>query len=199
MPDLRTLIVRAGISGLFLLGSSLCMAGSTYYYTGNDFTSFSGSPGVSTLNFVSASLTFASALPDNFSDTFPDPGATLPTSWSITDGVHTYSSADGDSLNYLELETDSNGAIDSWHVIGCDPISCPNGDLITASDDPNDPGYVYDVYGDLNTGDLAYVANEPGTWSDQAPQAPEPATFISLSIGALVIIAWSRVFRRRRT
>ena len=161
---------------------------SVYDYTGNDFTAVFGSPGVSTSNFVSAALIFSSPLPANFSG---DPGGLpannltpkdqiLPSSWWISDGVHTYSSAAGSILNDLVLGTDSNGSINSWHVIGCDPSGCNNGDLITASNDPAQPGYVWDLYGFQYTGTSgaqASVQGNPGTWTSTSTTVPQSDSF----------------------
>jgi len=165
----------------------------TYNYAGKNYTTFFGSPGVTTANSVSASLTFASPLPVNFSGDSGLPGsdAVLPVEWSITDGVHTFSSASGNQLNFLELGTNSSGAIDSWHVIGCSSSGCNNGDLITASNDPGDPGYAFDLYGFQYTGSsgsLAYVQNKPGTWAQtlNGVQGGQPAAPVFLFSGSPV-------------
>jgi hypothetical protein len=96
--------------------------GVTYTYTGKPFTTFYGSPGVTSSNFVSASLTFPCILPANL------PGFVInldpPMQWSITDGVHTITSATpgaqlipGGWLFGFDLGTDSTGRIVEWGIV----------------------------------------------------------------------------------
>lgn len=187
IPDISG--VRVGLlwlASVILLssGATCWAANATYDYVGNDFTVFQGNSGLTTSNFIAASLTFSSSLPPNFTG---DPGLTpannsslidaiKPTTWSITDGVHTLSSTNGAFLYDLELETDASGDIVSWHIDACSVSPCQGGsELSTASDDPSAPGVVYDSYSFDYTGtlgDLAYVQSKPGIWMLASPAPP---------------------------
>ncbi len=83
-------------------------ADAIYTYTGNDFNSFFGT--LTGSNFVSASFTFANALPDDL-DFADESGALL--NWRVTDQTNTLSQAGG---NYLELN--HGGVSEQRHPAG---------------------------------------------------------------------------------
>jgi cell wall-associated NlpC family hydrolase len=86
--------------------------GVTYTYTGRPFNYFSGTPGVNSSNFISASVTMLCPVPATYVDL-----STVPLqSWSFNDGVHSISSSDATS--YLALgfyvSADSSGVLNDW-------------------------------------------------------------------------------------
>jgi hypothetical protein len=156
-----------GANTNIFIGMMAPAGSAAYTYTGNYFTSLFGSPGVSKSNSVSASLTFSAPLPANFTGDPAGPvvnDSILPVSWTITDGVHTFSSASGNLLDGLALETNVTGLITSWGVIGCSSSGCNNGDLTTMGESGGSiDEYAFQYTG--TSGDLATVFNDPGTWT----------------------------------
>lgn len=112
------------IPGALLLFSAAALNASaqvTYTYTGNNFNDIYGT-GVTDSNFVSASFTFADALPDEL-DAVNEIGSLL--NWTVSDGSNTLSQSNGDVLALADLSTNASGAIDSWYFLA-DSGSPPN-------------------------------------------------------------------------
>jgi hypothetical protein len=130
----RTFVWHAAAALLLLAAVPDIQADSfTYTYTGPDFTFFNAggvSSPLSTSDFITASLTFASPLPDDFSQVYTGGSSvltgTLPTpqwdpgllGWTISDRVSTLSSSEGDILNGVLVTTDAAGNIVAWSLEG---------------------------------------------------------------------------------
>jgi len=190
----------------FLVGAVLAFAGArdaksqvTYTYTGNDFTSFYGGSPLTTSDFITASFTFANALPDDM--IYGGPDNLL--NWTITDGVDTLSQSGGNYLNGFAVETDATGDISGWDINAftspCSPTTV--GCVHFISQGPPYPTYAYidavtdviDVEGDYWQ---ASVSGSPGTWSMTGESAtPEPSTPVLASIGGAMLLY---TIRRRR-
>jgi hypothetical protein len=163
----------------------------TYDYTGNPFTTFTGSTGLSVANFVSASITLPSALPASMS--FTDVAGSIE-GWSMTDGVHTLDSSNS-ILVFANFSTDAGGSIDEWRMGAFELDEL----LATGNCPSNGCGTVIDLYsmGEIPFFDdaMAQVISNPGVWMAAPTAVPEPSTFgCAISAGALWVL-WSR--RRR--
>ena len=175
----------------------------TYNYTGDDFDSFvDPCCGLGTSSFITASFTFASALPDNMILT-DETGALLDW-WAFTNN---YEIAFGpDSLSFdppghppayfsVELATDGNGDIVGWAFGGYDPYSggglTSTGDLLTGTG--SDEAWLNGV-----SEVQSASGSSTGTWTvspeTQAIATPEPATTVLAALGAIPFFA----MRQRR-
>ena len=161
-------------------------------------------------DYLKATLTFGAPLPADL--TFADDVVSLLTGWTLTDAFASFfaSSATGDVLDVLSLETDSGGNIVGWAMFVLDntteagffnpPILCPVGEC----DDFVDL-YISD-FAAVNlflTDDLEWdsgVATTspdglPGQWREvEVSQVPEPASIFLLATGAAAAL----VRRKRR-
>jgi hypothetical protein len=177
---------------LFLVGAGSLQASATYTFTGEDFNSFDGnSNGLTTSDFVTGSLTFASPLGADFnsnSESFP----TL-LSWSLSDGVNSLSSANGNSLDiFQDFATDSNGQIDEWFFAAeessgdGDPLILVSNESVIMNDGISGIS-VEDVSSDIAVGSAWYDGAAPGNWTQSA--APEPSTVLLLASGIAALVA----------
>jgi hypothetical protein len=160
-------------------------ADTTYTYTGNPFTDFSGTDactaGVGEC-CISVSFTVGSPLPDNLAYPF---FLTTPLSFSITDGVNTLTELNalpflGNPLIYVG--TGPGGQIGNWYVqedgtIGQDQFilgtfgpECSIGCDSTDNLSPTSYGF-------------AASSDEPGSWT--ITTTPEPSSLMLLGIGLL--------------
>ena len=183
----------------------------TYNYTGNTFTTCTYGPCPSgfTSDYLTASLTFSTALPDNllYTNTSAETAAlsTL-TGWTVKDALGNFSYSSATTPTYLTgspsdlapplaLSTDSNGNIVAWVMIGL-PAEVLNISgasqffiLSPAVTDPQSPVPIADgvEIATLSTREWDAVTSTPGTWS-----VPEPSTLLlTLSgISLLVLMAW---------
>jgi hypothetical protein len=119
------------------------VADSTYTYKGNPFTFVQPGSGLSSANYISGTVSFASPLPPNL--TRVDVAAFV-TSYSFTDGVHSASNADGRTSPWFFVSTGPNGQITAWDfelwtfttgvpefqttkgITSCRPNGCSSGD-----------------------------------------------------------------------
>jgi hypothetical protein len=137
--------------GLGLLVSPGAEANTILMYTGNDFTR-SVSPYTSTDN-VTATITLASALGDNFS------GGVTPLAFSLRDGVQSFSSSSPLIGGVFTFRTDGVGSITEWLVAVFAP---PDAEIETE----NQPGAVGDI-GTLMRGSPSSfgTVGNPGVWT----------------------------------
>ncbi len=176
----------AAVFSLAIACSALARADSIYTYTGNDFKSFEGNSGDTTSNFISIILDFAGTLAINTSY-----GPIDPVSWSITDGTHTLSSADGDFIEPSSITTGAGDNILFWSL------------AFSASDEEGDPilqtanipfgPQPLDMF-TLDSNDTASITGSPGTWVEST--TPEPGTIILAIAGGIPVLIGG--YRRRR-
>jgi PEP-CTERM motif len=179
-----------GLSLLLTLPLPLMADTYTYTYTGNHFDTFqnSGTPQIySSADFISGQFTVSSPLAPNM--TVNAPTSIAPSSYSFTDGVHTFT-AQNAPYPVLFFSTDSSGAITQW-VLEFD-----------ISEGGNDVNLQSRSEGPLNTFDMADILgfqpglpidveatnqNSPGVWTEttSTPLAatPEPSTLALLGTG----------------
>lgn len=93
--NMKRLLAFAGpVLSLAAVASTARASSVTYTYTGNDYT-IAGPPWTTSM-FISASLTFASSLPDNLPDITTETSNVE--SWTVNDGIYTYSN--GQAASY---------------------------------------------------------------------------------------------------
>lgn len=172
--------------GFIALGSISGQAQTWIYtYTGNDYTSASGS--YATSDQVTGFLTFSAPLGANFAGS---PSATL-LSFHFSDGVGPQNISGGPgapALDTLTLGTDSSGAIVSWNVellLFLPPLGAETKQIQTENDSGNvvDMGNLDEVTGIVGEGS---VSGNPGKWVETA--TPEPSvSLLFVSFAALLL------------
>ncbi len=166
-------------------------ADETYTYTGNPFSTFSGTDACPPVCGLSGSFTVATPLGDNFAPAF-----LTVESFSFTDGGFTFTPTTAVGIEGIKVGTNALGQIDVWEI-----------DLATASTSgvyqgiygTIQTGFIFDesyVY-DQNTGEhLAMATNDdnPGTWvaSSSSPSMPEPSSLLLLGAGLLSVASGRR-------
>jgi hypothetical protein len=156
------------ISLLFVTAVASLSAGAvTYTYAGNTFTGFVGSPGVGPTNALDFSFTENSPLaPSGYFNS-------TPVSWSMSDGVHSLASVNGDSLFEFEIWTDVLGSIQSWKIAASTQNYPASGESMNTLNFPSlfggrteiDATTNFDVRGTP----YAYTNNNPGIWGSSQP------------------------------
>lgn len=182
----QRLWLSAAATALLSLALTLAAAASpiTYYYTGSQFTSFSGSASCAASQ---CNLTGSMTLANPFGAfAFSDP--TSPTAFSFTDGHVTFDNTNSSLINSL-FATDGSGNITAWVISGQ-----LNSSGITWYQSVNWP--------QSPTGDLIQLGGQgdeqsflAGSWSSTAPvTTPEPATWALLATGLLGLagFGWRR-------
>lgn len=203
-------ITLTAVLSLVLAGAIPAMADPvTYTYTGNDLT-----PGFTLFQppvffsgeYITASITLASPLdlPNQFYG-LVDGGLVLTNpadcadlcgdvlAWSIGDATDSLSSANGNYLYQLVLQTDGAGQILDWtmdaYATGVNgyPFLFTTGSY---TDEPGSQDYdISTALVDYNCCQQAIVNGEPGVWSEEGGTVPEPGTltllFAGLAAGAL--------------
>ena len=145
---------------------------------------FSGSSGDTSSNFLTIDLLFPSALADN--QTY---GPLNLISWSITDGTHTLSSADGNYLDGGSVSTNAGGIPLFWSL-SFFTSGPPDTDPELQSH--NIPGVGTSDSYVLDSNDVASIGTA-GTWTG-AP-APEPGTIVFMISGGILV---ALIAQRRR-
>jgi hypothetical protein len=167
----------------FAAAPTLRLGSVTYTYTGNDFTSVN-SPYYTTSDFISVSLTFASALrtPCRTTET-----ANL-TSWMVSDGILTIDSVNTSGASF-SLGTDAGGAIDEWVISAYELV---NNSISTKFQSPTFEEGTFNPMGYEQAGG----ETAPGSWQETS-SAPEPSTTIIVSLAVATLLIGRK--RRYRT
>jgi hypothetical protein len=158
-----------------------------YTYTGNDFTSASGT--YTTSDKVTGSITFSAPLGDSYEG---DPSATL-LSFNFSDGVGPQNIGGSQAVfpyvGAFNFGTDSSGAIVSWNFQAMVFLSFFSPPETKGIQTENDSGNVVDS-GNIDT-PFGYtgegsVSSDPGVWVETV--VPEPSVgLLFVSFAALVL------------
>jgi len=153
-----------GVVLAFSVAGRTAKAAVIYTYTGNDFHAFNNSPPVTASDFISATFTFANALPDNLVNAEE---TSVVTDWSISDQITTLSQENSNLLFFAQFSTDATGDITSWVISAFNSTGCPE-DFITGclkmlTDNPPEGDEVDSSTG-TDIGWSAGVTNNPGAW-----------------------------------
>ena len=173
-----------------VLGASAADAAQGIYdYTGNNFTSVFTS-GYTFSDKITGTITFSSPLASSLT-TLTDE-TSLVTSYSFSDGVHTFSTGCCDTGNQtvFKFMTDASGNITNW-LVTLETDDNHTGDLTTEGGvTAFDQSLVNGALGGGNNG-------SPGVWTLESPTSavPEPATWLLFLLG-FGGIGW--VLRTRR-
>ncbi len=186
---------------LFPLLLATPLSAATYIFTGNPFNNFFGATGVTSANFITASMTLNAPLAASLPF-----GAISPLSWSITDGIHSLDSLMG-GLNpgVFFFQTDASGNISRWNF-GASTNVGPNASglqtvgpsLAFYNDGVHSSLPFFDLYANRSVqGTTALNDVTPGTWTLQATAAPEPSSLaLVLGAGGALALGRRRVMSR---
>jgi hypothetical protein len=188
------------IAGVLLLFAAVAptakAATVTYTYTGNDYVYF-GSP-LTASDFITASFTFASPLPDDVT-LADETGAVL--DWTTSDQVTTLSQSGGNYLDLLQFTTDAFGDITNWNFatetsngcsLNCSFLNSVNPVAPTAPQDNSS----FSADGIDQTWAGGNVA-DPGVWTvTTSADTPEPATFGLFGCGLVLAFGITSIPRR---
>jgi hypothetical protein len=190
-----------GVALAFAVTEQAAKADVIYTYTGNDFTSvypgeYSGHGPYSGSDFVSASFTFASPLPDDLALGVVDE-APLLLSFSITDQLITVDSvAAFDENDGPTFQTDGTGDIVAWSIVADYPVLNGGGNFYTSNipSQEIDTGDGTEVNVGAGTVNLGHNNQDPGTWTETSTSStPEPSTTVLVSLGgSFLLIAMKR-------
>jgi len=164
---------------LVLMCPVLAHADAIYNYTGQNFTTVSGS--YATSMSVTGSFTLASPLAPNLSFDIITPVA-----FSFSDGVQTFTNSNT-LAPVFEVSTDASGHIDLWEVLLFNSPTASLQTLNTPDGQIGDTG----IHG-LGAGD-SFVA---GKWSGPAAAVPEPSSLQLLATGVLGLLGPLRKWLR---
>jgi hypothetical protein len=204
----RALFGPALVFSLFALSvaSPAGAAPATYTYTGNPFTTFTGTYSCPPECSISGDFTVSSPLTANLSY-----ASTIPTGFSFTDGNTTWNLADTIALdNVFLISTDAAGNITNWRIV-LDYNSPLEPFLDFNNSGPTDiycPNCFFDETWSTNFGSPAGTAsngNDPGCWATSpsvtcstAASTPEPGSLVLLGTGLFCALGVARVKLRHR-
>jgi hypothetical protein len=159
----------------------------TYDYTGNPYQT-AASP-YTTSDFISGTMTFTAALPDNLPIT-----TVFPTSFSFKDGVQTLTQANTIGLfNSFAVSTNATGNITNWSVTAT-AASCLAAPACFITTSP-----IQDNAQVILTGGFSAAAfgNNEGKWNNVAA-TPLPAALplFATGLGAVGLLGW---LKKRRS
>lgn len=183
--DRKPLVLGALLALLGAAPAAKANINYTYTFLGNDYN-FAQSP-FSTSDFISASFTFASPLPDNLSLTNVTSSIL---SWTVTDQLFTLDPSYNGTF-YLDVTTDSAGDIDSQDIFADTPDGLT--DRIEVSYGPA----LYEISYDEATGAMAGIegGSATATWTETTESTPEPSLLVPLGGATLLIL----IMRKRKT
>jgi hypothetical protein len=180
MKSKFAILIAATVS-LSALGAASASASTVYTYTGNDFTSVTGS--YTTTDMVTGRIDLATALGDNFG-----PGAISPVSFSFSDGVQTLTNTNS-TISSNVFETNSAGTIVQW-VFEINNTG-DTGGIATLS-----ALTIIAIVGDdaFNIAGTASIFNDAGTWTTSVAATPLPAALplFTSGLGVIVVLGWQR-------
>jgi hypothetical protein len=198
MGIFRSTTFAMAFCSLALTLSQQAKANAVYTYTGQNYVSVSDYPTLglndfSTSDFISASITFASPLPDNLGlgsndvQYDVDESAAILT-WNITDQVYTLTPANS-VLTTADFGTNAEGDIDLWNLNANETTSSIFLNISTTGTDPAtnglDQSSIY--YYAFGLGPAASTSLT-GTWQNASSTTPEPSTTVLLSLGGAVLL-----------
>jgi hypothetical protein len=175
---------------LCLFAFTATLSADVYDYTGAFFTSAGGS--FTTGMNVTATFTFSSPLVAGVN-------VETPTSWTVSAGAFTLSSAFGDSLaqGQIIVTADAFGNITDWNIHANDPGTVH----LIISGGPNDEGSNSPNYDQANvsgTSNYGFVTSSAGAWVDATASAtPEPGTIGVVLAGGILFFAMRRFQAKR--
>jgi hypothetical protein len=155
-----------------------------YTYTGNDFSSVdNGIPGViyTTSMNVTATVDYSSPLGANLENV--ESGLNLvPASFTLSDGLQTFTDATPGVGSVFYFDTDGNGNITSWYIAA----SIPGGNSIGGYDrfsatQTNDYGEQFSILSGTELAQSGAGVDSPGVWN--VAVVPEPAIYWQLGAG----------------
>lgn len=148
-------------------------------YTGKDFTSVSG--GYTTNDKVTVNITLKNPLGDDQNDQF-----ITPETFSISDGMQTFTNMTSGISDLFEFSTDSTGQITAWLVnAGPEP-----GTFIETQNLSGETPLDETVIGAFQLG----VSNSPGTWTSAVTVPGPPPS----NLAAVGVLGLAFFWRRRR-
>ena len=180
-------------------------ADTTYTYTGNPFTSLSGSFSCPPVCNIAGSFTVSQPLGPNLTNF-----VFTPTSYSFSNGYQTFTIANSFAVNNinfngLSITTDSAGVIVGWYfsLLAYPPGGSPTGTVSPGAQiftcgglGTLGCGMQNDAAGLFSSTSLLAVAtntNQPGSWSSATTTpVPEPGTLFLFGTGLAGLVARRR-------
>ena len=166
-----------------LLSASITRADVIYTYTGNDFTSVSGS--YTTTDSITGYIDLSTAL-----GATSGPLTLTPVSFSFSDGLQTISNTNATAALFSDFYTNASGVPISWAIAlvtsgGSNNIgSCVTNASVTCMPGDFDQGN----FG-MSTGT---VNNDPGSWAVTETPLPAALPLFATSLGAMGLLGWRR-------
>ena len=184
--------------GIAVITALPAQADTTYYYTGQDFTSIYPpdlTPPIP--DYISGSMTLSTSLAPSTIYTPSKNFDSLVVSWSFTDGRDTWNSTDS-SLSLAFGSTDSSGDLSgTWFIeLGGTSGGLQSGNFFITNN-ASAVGGTPTTGDSIGVGFLAASNHVAGVWADGSLPSltPEPSTLLLLGTGSLGVVA---LLHRRR-